>query len=164
MNMNSYKIRIFGVIVSILFFSLNSFSQVDTSIVKFKNAPSVWSPKGYSHAAIIDLGNSQMMIISGQIPFDMNGNLVGKSDLGKQAEQVFLNMKSVLAQSGGTIDNLVKITTYITDISQLSAFRDVRNKFINLNQPPTSTLVQVSKLFRDDVLIEIDAMAIIPKK
>ena len=66
----------------LLFASVKCFSQADTSIVKFKNTLSVWSPKGYSHASIIDLGNSQMIIISGQVPFDSTGNLVGKGDLG----------------------------------------------------------------------------------
>ena len=150
--------------IFLLIASVKCFSQTDTSIVKFKNTLSVWSPKGYSQASIIDLGNSQMIIISGQVPFDINGNLVGKGDLGKQTEQVFSNIKSILIESGGTMDNLVKIGIYMTDISQLPTFRDVRNKFINISYPPTSTLVQVSKLFRDDVLLEVDAMAIISKK
>jgi 2-iminobutanoate/2-iminopropanoate deaminase len=50
------------------------------------------------------------------------------------------------------------------DVSQIPAFREVRKKFINIKNPPASTLVQVSKLFRDDLLIEIEATAIIPKK
>jgi 2-iminobutanoate/2-iminopropanoate deaminase len=137
---------------------------MDTSMVKFKNTLSVWSPKWYSQASVIDVGNSKMLIISGQIPFDSNGNLVGKGDIAKQGEQVFLNMKSILDAAGGTMDNLVKIGIYMADISQLQTFRDVRNKFINMDYPPTSTLVQVNKLFRDDVLLEVDAMAIIPKK
>ncbi len=62
------------------------------------------------------------------------------------------------------MDNLVKIGIFMTDISRLQAFRDARNKFINMNFPPTSSLVQVCKLFRDDVLLEVEAMAVVPKK
>ncbi len=147
-----------------LFASLNLFSQSDTSIVMFKNFSSVGTPKGYSHAAIIDLGNSQMVILSGQVPFDNNGNLVGKNDLGKQTEQVFLNIKNILSELNGSMDNLVKIGIYLKDVSQIQAFRNARDKFINLKTPPTSTLVEVNKLFRDDVLLEVEATAIIPKK
>jgi len=153
-----------GVLVSFLLITTSCFSQTDTTIVQFKNSSAVWSPKGYSQAAVIDLGNSRMVILSGQIPLDQNGNLVGKGDLGKQTEQVFLNMKRVLAEAGGTMDNLVKIGIYLADISQLQAFRDARNKCINMDRPPASTLVEVSRLYRDDVLLEVEAMAIIPKK
>ena len=62
------------------------------------------------------------------------------------------------------MDNIVKISIYMLDVSQIQTVRDIRNKFINLKNPPASTLVQVGKLFRDDILIEIEATAIIPKK
>lgn len=122
------------------------------------------APKGYSHAAIIDLGNCQMIVLSGQVPLDSKGNLVGQGDLGKQAEQVFFNIKNILSDLGGTMDNVVKLGIFVTDVSQIQTFRDTRNKFINIKNPPASTLVQVSKLFRDDVLLEVEATAIIPKK
>ncbi len=147
-----------------LFTSLTVFSQTDTSIVKFKNPSSVATPKGYSHAAVIDLVNCQMVVLSGQVPFDNNGNIVGKGDFSKQTEQVFLNIKNIISELGGTMDNIIKIGIYMVDMSQIQTFRDVRNKFINIKNPPASTLVQVSKLFRDDVLLEVEVTAIIPKK
>lgn len=140
------------------------FSQSEVSIVKFRNPTSVMKAKGYSPAAVIDLGNCQMIVISGQVPFDKQGNLIGKDDFEKQTEQVFLNIKNILSELGGTMDNLVKIGIYMTDVSQIQTLRNVRDKFINMQQPPTSTLVEVSKLFREDVLIEIEATAIVPKK
>jgi enamine deaminase RidA (YjgF/YER057c/UK114 family) len=81
-----------------------------------------------------------------------------------QAEQIFKNIKSIVEEAGGKMDNLVKIGIYITDISRIQDFRNARDKFINVKQPPASTLVQVSKLFRDDVLVEVEATAVIPKK
>jgi 2-iminobutanoate/2-iminopropanoate deaminase len=134
-----------------------------TSTVNFKNPSSVATPKGYSHAAVIDLGSCQMIVLSGQVPLDNSGNLVGQGDFAKQSEQVLLNIKNILAELGGTMDDIIKLGIYTTDISQMQAFRDARDKFINLITPPTSTLVQVSKLFRGDVLIEVEATAIIPK-
>jgi 2-iminobutanoate/2-iminopropanoate deaminase len=75
-----------------------------------------------------------------------------------------LNIKSIVEEAGGTMSDIVKIGIYMTDLTHIQTFRDIRNKFINLQKPPTSTLVQVSKLFRDDLLIEIEATAIIAGK
>lgn len=147
-----------------LFLSSDSFSQADTSSVKLINPVSVVAPKGYSHAAIIDLGTCQMIVISGQVPLDKNGNLTGPGNFGKQTEQVFLNIKNIISELGGTMDNIVKLGIFITDVSQIQTFRDIRDKFIDFKKPPASTLVQVSKLYRDDVLLEVEATAIIPKK
>ncbi len=144
--------------------SLTSFSQTDNSLMKFNNPTSVSKSKGYSHSAEIDLGNCKMVIISGQIALDNNGNLIGKDNLAEQTNQVFTNIKNIIAESGGTMDDLIKIGIYMTDISQVQTIRDVRDKFINQQKPPTSTLVEVSKLVRDELLIEIEATAIIPKK
>ncbi|MBC7826885.1 MAG: RidA family protein [Chitinophagaceae bacterium] len=149
---------------TILFISSTAFAQADTSIVKFVNPPFLSSPGGYSHSGEIDLGNSKMILISGQVALDSKGNVVGKDDFKKQAEQVFLNIKDIVENAGGTMDNIVKTGIFLVDISQVSTFRHIRNKFINIKSPPTSTLVQVSKLFRDDLLLEIEATAIIPKK
>jgi 2-iminobutanoate/2-iminopropanoate deaminase len=139
-------------------------SQTDTSIVKFFNPSSVSVPKGYSHLVQIDLGNCKMLLTAGQVALDKQGNLVGKGDLAKQTEQVFTNIKNIVEEAGGNMDDLVKISFYIIDVGQIQVIRNVRDKFINLKNPPASTLVQVSKLFRDDLLIEIEATAVIPKK
>jgi len=147
-----------------IFLSLTASAQRDTSLVTFRNPSSVAALKGLSHVAIVDLGKSKMVILSGQVPLDSKGNLVGKDDLGKQTEQVFVNIRNILSELGGTMDHLVKIGIFVTDASQIQAFREARNRFINIDNPPASTFVQVSKLFREDVFIEIEATAIIPKK
>lgn len=152
------------ILILLLFASYRGLSQSDTSIVKLKNANSVLTPKGYSHYAEIDLGNCKMIIISGQVALDKKGNLIGKDNLAEQTEQVFMNIKNIVEEVGGNMDNIVKMGIYMTDISQIQILRDTRNKFINLKTAPTSTLVQVSKLLRDDILIEIEATAIVPKK
>jgi len=151
-------------ILPFLFITTLVFSQQDTSIVKFLNPPSVSSPKGYSHAVQVDLGTCRMLIISGQVAIDSKGNLVGKGDFAKQSEQAFQNIKNIVENAGGTMDNVVKLGFYILDVNQIQTLRSVRDKFINTKSPPASTLVQVSKLFRDDVLVEIEATAIIPNK
>lgn len=147
-----------------LFFCFQSFSQTNTPIVSFRNPNTVSTPTGYSHVAEIDLGNCTMLLISGQVALDASGTLIGKNDLAKQTEQVFTNIKNILAASGGTMDHLVKTGIFMKDASQIQLFREIRNKFIHPKNPPASTLVEVSRLFRDDLLIEIEATAIIPKK
>ena len=150
-------------LIPFLFVSIKGLTQPDTSIVKFINPSSSSTPRSYSQAAIIDLGNCKMIIISGQTALDAQGNLIGKGDMAKQTEQVFLNIKKIVTDLGGTMDNIVKTGIFLVDASQIQAFRDTRNKFINLKNPPTSTLIHVSNLFSDDILLEIEATAIIPK-
>jgi len=112
----------------------------------------------------IDLGNCKMLIISGQIALDSKGNLVGKNNLAEQTEQVFINIKNIIEENGGIMADVIKIGIYMVDITQVQTMRDVRNKFFNKASPPASTLVQVSKLVGEDLMIEIDATVIIPKK
>lgn len=151
-------------LIPLLLLTINAVAQKDTTWVTFANPSSVHMSKGYSQAAVVNMGNSQMLIISGQVALDSLGNLVGDADMAKQTEQVFTNIKNILTSLGGSMDNLVKLGYFTTDVSQIQAVREVRNKFINLKSPPASTLVQVSKLFRNDILIEIEATAIIPGK
>lgn len=133
-------------------------------VVTFKNPGGLSTPKGYSHVAEVDLGKSKMLVLSGQVALDVNGKLVGKGDVAKQTEQVFTNIKHIVEGAGGTMKDVIKLTYYIKDVSKIQAVRDVRDKYINTKTPPASTLVEVSKLFRDDILIEIEATAIVPKK
>lgn len=148
----------------LLLTSLKCFSQVDSTIFKLRNPNSVSTAKGYSHAVDIDLGNCRMVIISGQVAIDSIGSIIGKGDLRKQAEQVFTNIKSIVVASGGSMKNVVKLGIYMIDITKASTMREVRDKFFNQSELPTSTLVQVSRLVQDDLLLEIEATAIIPQK
>ncbi|RYU96478.1 RidA family protein [Emticicia agri] len=145
----------------LLTFSFDTFSQ---SPLKLVNPNSVSTPKGYSHTAQIDLGNATMILIAGQVPLDKQGNLVGKDDFTGQTEQVFTNIKNIIEEAGGNMNHLAKITIFIRDVSKIQVVRDVRDRFVNTQNPPASTLVEVSKLYRDDVMIEIEATAVIPKK
>jgi 2-iminobutanoate/2-iminopropanoate deaminase len=146
----------------LLFISSAGFAQ--TSDVAFINPSSVSTPKGYSQAVKIDLGKSTMLILSGQVAFDKDGQLIGKDDITAQIQQVFTNIKSIVEAAGGSMKDVVKLNYYMTDVSQVQVLRGIRDKFVNTAQPPASTLVQVSKLFRDDILVEIEATAVIPRK
>jgi len=141
-----------------------SVAQTKTNVLQFHNPAGVAPPNGYSHVVQVDLGTTTMLLISGQVALDAQGNLVGRNDLSKQTEQVFRNIKQLVETSGGTMQQVAKLSYFMLDISQIQAVRDVRNRYLNMAAPPASTAVQVSKLFRDDLLIEIEATVIIPKK
>ena len=117
---------------------------------------------GYSQMAVVNRGT--LVFIAGQVALDRFGNLIGKDDFRAQAQQVFENLKSAVEVAGGTLNDVVKLNTYFLDSSHLPQFREVRDQYINLNQPPASTAVQVSRLFRPEFLIEVEAVAVVPKK
>ncbi|QNK63653.1 RidA family protein [Pedobacter sp. PAMC26386] len=143
--------------------SSSSVAQEVSKPVKFFNPATVSTAKGYNQAVEIDLGSSKMIMLSGQVPLNEEGELVGNNDLSKQTEQVFVNIKHILEEAGGSMNDLVKLNYYLTNVSEIKLLREVRDKFINIKTPPTSTLVEVNKLFRADILIEIEATAVIPK-
>ncbi|MBO9727948.1 MAG: RidA family protein [Chitinophaga sp.] len=126
------------------------------------NPAEVAKPNGYSQAAVIDLGANKMIILSGQVPLNAKGDLVGKDNFEQQAEQVFTNIQKVIAAAGGKMSDLVKLSYFIRDTKNLKTLRAVRDQYIDIQHPPASTLVQVSSLFREDVLLEIEATAVIP--
>ena len=127
---------------------------------RFINPPEIAPANGYTH--VVEVSNSKMVFTAGQVAFDTAGNLVGKDDLKAQTQQVFLNLKAALAAVGADFSHVVKFTYFMLDISQIAVVREVRNQYINVNQPPASSAIEVRKLFRDDVLIEIEAVAAVP--
>ena len=98
------------------------------------------------------------LYISGQIALDPGGNVVGKGDMRAQSQRVFENIAAILQQAGGTLDNLVRITAYLTDMSRYLEYNEVRTKFLG-TRPPASTTVQVSCLAFDGLIVEVDAVA-----
>lgn len=126
------------------------------------NPDTVASPGGnYSHAVRIEMDGGALLFVSGQVAFDRGGNLVGEGDMARQTEQVFENIQAVLEANGGSFADVVKISTFMTDMSHLAAMRDVRGRYLP-DPPPASTTVEVSSLFRPEAMIEVEAVAAIP--
>ncbi|OPC66672.1 endoribonuclease L-PSP [Elizabethkingia bruuniana] len=116
---------------------------------------------GYSEYVEIDLGTAKMLVFSGQLALDSNGNTVGVGNFEQQAEHIFSTIQKKLEQEGGSMKNIVKLNNYFTDISNLPAFRTIRNKYIDTAQPPAQTSVEVKQLFRKDVMLEVEFAAVI---
>lgn len=102
----------------------------------------------------------RLLYISGQVAWDAGGNVVGKGDMATQARQVFQNMRHVLQAAGGDLSNLMKITTYITNIQDFPAVAEARREVFQ-GELPASTLIVVKSLFHPDFLIEVEGIAAI---
>lgn len=128
--------------------------------MKRTNPTQLSRPNGYSH--VVEVGPGRTIYVSGQIALNQAGQLVGSGDIKAQTRQVFENLKVAFASSGASLDDVVKITVFMTDISQLPGFREVRDTYVT-SAPPASSLVEVKSLVRPDLLIEIEAIAVMER-
>jgi reactive intermediate/imine deaminase len=126
--------------------------------VQHVNPPELSKPTGYTH--VVEVTGGRTLYISGQVALDRTGAVVGKGDLKAQTRQVFENLKAALSASGATLDDVVKITIFMTDASQVQAVRDVRDTYFT-KAPPASTAVEVTRLVRPELMIEIEAVAVV---
>lgn len=116
-------------------------------------------PAPYSHVAKLEFGGGALLVLSGQIALDDEGNLVGAGDMTAQSERIFEIVRGILAAHGGTFDDVVNIRTFLTDLDLLPEYGAVRRKYFSTERPPTSTTVEVSRLFRAGALLEVEVMA-----
>ena len=131
------------------------------STIRRLNPPALGTPPGYSQ--IVEVQAARTIYISGQTALDADGNVVGKGDFTAQAEKVFDNLGIALDSAGCTAANLVKLTVYLRDMDHLAAYRVARNRFFATVTPsaaPAVTLVEVSRLYGAEFMIEIDAIAV----
>lgn len=111
---------------------------------------------GYSHVA--RAGN--MLFIAGQVAKDVQGSLIGPGNFEAQARQVHVNLKNILEECGGKLENIVKLTTFLTHFDYIDTYRSVRNEFFQEPCPP-NTLLIVESLALPEFMIEIEAIAVL---
>jgi enamine deaminase RidA (YjgF/YER057c/UK114 family) len=109
---------------------------------------------------------SKLVFMAGQVAWDADGNLVGEGDLAAQVEQCYLNVAAAVAEAGGTLDNVAKLTTYIADwsLDKMSLVQEGRAralKKLGVTLLAPGTLIGVAALFTPDLLVEIEAIAVI---
>ncbi|MCT3904563.1 RidA family protein [Elizabethkingia anophelis] len=153
------RILVFSLLLSFIIV----FGQRNVDMIQFKNTDSVFQIKGLSQVVEVPLGASRMLILSGQVPVNQKGEVVG-SYIRTQSRQVFQNIQSVLEYCGANFNDIVKLGIFTTDISKIAEFREVRDQFINTTNPPASSLLEVKGLFRKDVFIEVEVTAIVKNK
>jgi enamine deaminase RidA (YjgF/YER057c/UK114 family) len=144
------------------FLLILAFAAPKAPVVRFRNPPGLLKSPRYSHVAEVTRG--RLILVSGQVAQDANGNLVGAGDMKAQTRQVFENLKVALAGSGATEKDVVKLTIFIVDIAKnIEAYREVRQGYFRENaEPPAGTAVGVTGLVRPDYLLEVEAIAAMP--
>ena len=109
----------------------------------------------------VTVSTGRTVYVSGQVARGVDGQLVGRGDIHAQTRKVLENVQSVLAEAGGTMSDVVKVTVFVTNLAEhFSAIHEVRAEFFSSDYP-ASTLVEVSRLVDPDMLIEIEAVAVV---
>ena len=114
----------------------------------------------YSQVMVVEVGGARQIFVAGQTPRDRHGNCVGPGDMRAQIEQVGENIKAALEAAGATLADIVKTTTYVTDMDEYFEHQDMRMRYFAAALP-TSTTVQVARLSRPEFMVEIEAFAIV---
>jgi enamine deaminase RidA (YjgF/YER057c/UK114 family) len=128
--------------------------------IEHHRAPLGMAPgTGYSHAVT---ATGRLVAVAGQVALDNDGNVVGPGDARAQAEQVFENLRLALASAGATFAHVVKLGFFVTDLGVLPAAREIRDRHVDPANPPASTAVQVTALVRPELLLEVEAWAVVP--
>jgi enamine deaminase RidA (YjgF/YER057c/UK114 family) len=129
---------------------------------EFLSPKTLMPPAGYSHIAKVNGG--AIIYLAGQVSSDASGKLIGEGNFEAQVEQVFSNLRIAVEAAGGTMADIVKLNIYLVaevDQADVPKLRAIRDRYVNVEQPPASTLVVVSRLARPGWLIEIEAVAAI---
>jgi 2-iminobutanoate/2-iminopropanoate deaminase len=114
---------------------------------------------GYSQIIKVT-GAQSLLFLAGQVPYSASGGVDRPGDFLTQARNVFGAVKAHVEAAGGTLKNVVKITTYVTDIRYRLDFRTVRDEFFG-ERGPASTFIEVGSLSHPDYMIEVEAIAVI---
>jgi len=124
------------------------------------NPAALYPPNGYTH--VVEATGRRTIYISGQVPSDKDGNVVGVGDFRAQVVQVFQNLKVALTAAGAGFGDVVKANYYVLDMSNITVLREVRRGHLG-SAAPASTLVEVRRLAREDFLVEIEMIAVCAK-
>ena len=113
----------------------------------------------YSHVVTV-AGGGRIVYVSGQVARDAAGNTVGAGDMRAQIEQVGRNLQACLEAAGASLADIVKTVTYVTDIDEFFKHTDMRMRFLGPAMG-ASTTVEVSRLAAPDLMVEIEAIAVV---
>jgi 2-iminobutanoate/2-iminopropanoate deaminase len=139
-------------------------SSPQSDQVRFINPPGLAQNPRFTQ--VVEITKGRTVLISGQVAFDKDSKVVGKGDMRAQTTQVFDNLKAALDGVGATFNDVVKLNSYIVDMpANIAAYRDVRAQYLAKNEyQPASTTVGVSALVSPDLLLEVDAVVVLPEK
>jgi len=128
---------------------------------KVNNPQSIAQPlSNYSHVVRLEIVDTALIYVAGQIALDLQEKLVGENDISAQTEFVFKQIETILKEEGASLRDVVKANIYVTDMSHYDKVAAVRNRYFSVD-PPATTFVEVSKLAREGLLVEIEVQAAI---
>ncbi len=131
---------------------------------QYLNPPDFTPAMGaYSHGIKVGLGDSEMIFITGQIAMDSSGQAVSPGAFTSQTEFIFQNIEKILKEGGASINDVVKATIFVTDVSKFKEISAVRNKYFETAKP-VSTFVEISKTVKEGCEVEIEVIAIKQKE
>ena len=152
-----------GMIVLVAQFAAAQAERTSKEPVKlqFLNPKGLSKPSGYTQVVVAQTG--RLVYVSGQVPLNASGEVVGKGDLRAQVTQVMENLKTALAAAGATMNDVIKANYYVVNLKpeQVPIIREVRNKYFSAEHPPAGTLVGVTALVQEGYMIEIEVEAVV---
>lgn len=122
------------------------------------NPPGVAAPIRPYYSNSVKVTAGPLLFVAGQVALDADGRVVGKGDVQAQAVQTLENIRTILAAHGATMDDVVKVTVYVTDMKFLDEIAGIRTRYFP-KDGPASVIVEVGKLALPELLIEIEAVA-----
>jgi enamine deaminase RidA (YjgF/YER057c/UK114 family) len=127
---------------------------------QYLNPKELNPPRFYTHAVTAS-GAGKLVYVSGQVSWDASGNVVGKGDMRAQSEQVFRNVGAALKAAGAGWGDVIKMNGYMVGMhaERVTAYREVRQRFLKEGALPASTLVGVERLVDPDLLLEVEVVA-----
>ncbi len=124
------------------------------------NPENVWKPFGAFSQAVVQ-GSGKIVHLKGQVPLDVDGNIVGVGEIALQVDKVLENIQSILRSFGGRMEDIYSLTHYVTNIDAFMTTGHIRTKYFKSPYPVTTT-VEVSRLYHPDLMVEITSSAEIP--
>jgi 2-iminobutanoate/2-iminopropanoate deaminase len=118
-------------------------------------------PNGHFAQAVVAEVTGRLLFISGMTARNNEGGITGLGDIAAQTRQVCENVQAAVEEAGGTMDDIVRVDVYVTDMRHFDAIHEVRREFFT-GTPPASTMVEISKFSRPGYEIEMNAIAVLP--
>lgn len=113
--------------------------------------------RGYTQVVVAE-NPSRLITLAGHMPLDKDGKLVGAGDVDAQTRAVYENIRKSLEAVGAGLGNVLRMTTYVTDLGHAPLIRKVRAEYFGMDKPPASTMIEISRL-PPGMLIEVEALA-----
>lgn len=127
----------------------------------YQNPSELAPPAGFSH--VVKSSRRTTLHVAGQVAYDTQGRIVGVGDFAQQVRQVYTNIRTALRHCGADMEDLVKTTIFVRDLTaeKIATIRAVRKEFLADHALPASTLIGVQALAKPELMLEVEAVAMI---